>query len=65
MCNIRSLGLFEPGATLTSYSIKKNMLEGKCVFGGTADSRHLKRGKEPKQYTAVFLKGSQSKKVGR
>lgn len=41
------------------------MLEGKCVFGGTADSRHLKRGKEPKQYTAVFVKGSQSKKVGR
>ena len=33
------------------------MLEGKCVFGGTADSRHLKRGKEPKQYTAFFVKG--------
>lgn len=34
------------------------------MFGGTADSRHLKRGKEPKQYTAVFVKGHNPKRLG-
>ena len=64
-CNIGSLGLFEPGATLTSNLIlKESMLEGRCLYSGTADGRHLKRGKEPKQYTTFFVRGHSPKRWG-